>query len=370
MKKVLLLIIAVLMFSCGEDSPTGSGDDRVINNYMDNNYPLRVYRMINDTSAHEFLHFEIINTAQRPVSSENWFLIDNYGKYWDFSKKFTLNHNNLRSINSERFPNAYKTNDVLYLFHANRLIQTIKFKDLIIGDTINIDLEKTTTIDTRKFNLPNKLELPYSKRDSVFAFHKQHIVSYNMKDEAPYWVAYELTANETKGNVNIPTKFTRDYYLNVAQDYIFEYIPEMAGQLMSPEICKYDSQVMESCFYLSNAIEVIEPTKDLLRYGFAEFEKNLANTYGNVWVVTAVSYFGDSSPKYIGKAYLISDIGTYKILCFKIEGYWWNLDLSLFVVSTAEFESTFGIDIFHNLNDNIEIPLEKTSHTDLLKYLK
>ncbi|MBO4498664.1 MAG: DNA/RNA non-specific endonuclease [Bacteroidaceae bacterium] len=200
-----------------------------------------------------------------------------------------------------------------------------------------------------------------------------YTVSFDVEHRIPRWVAYELTAEESRGNVQRNDKrFRRDGNVNYTQADDSDYRGSgwTRGHMAPAGDFKWSDEGMWETFYYTNCC----PQSEILNNGDWEYleskVRELARRYGRVWVVTG-PIIGKNINGTIGKgvvvpdgffkAVLINDEGNYKAIAFTMD----NDDLRHYLkdctLSINDLEEQSGIDFFPNLSDDIEEKVESMS---------
>lgn len=200
-----------------------------------------------------------------------------------------------------------------------------------------------------------------------------YTVSYDVAHRIPRWVAYELTADESRGSAQRNDKrFRQDGNVSYRQADDSDYRGSgwTRGHMAPAGDFKWSDEGMRETFYYTNCC----PQSETLNNGDWEYleskVRELARRYGRAWVVTG-PVIGDNVNGAIGKgvtvpdsffkAILINDNGRYKAIAFIMD----NDDLRHYlkdcVVSVNDLEMLLGVDFFPTLSDDIEEKAESLS---------
>lgn len=219
------------------------------------------------------------------------------------------------------------------------------------------------------------LELPAQTPDGRLVQHDAYVSSYNTETLIPNWVAYELTAEETEGNLKREgIEFKMDPTLKgctqaMREDYSGSGWTK--GHLMPAADAAFSNSTMAETFYFTN----ICPQDETLNAGDWQYlEKKVrqwANRYGSVWVATG-PIVGENRYGTIGerdvvvpdaffKALLIrKKNGSYSAIAFVMDNDDDRYYLKDCYLSVDELESLTGYDFFPALDDKVEEKVEAT----------
>ena len=213
--------------------------------------------------------------------------------------------------------------------------------------------------------IPSRL---YDREEQIIR-HAGCTVSYNEYWRLPNWVAYELTAKETRGTVGRTNRFLVDPQIIGAAAETSDYTHSGydRGHMAPAADMKWSAQAMKESFYMSN----ICPQLHNLNAGdWKDLEEQVrvwAQRYGAVYVVCGPVV--GKSPKRIGVNKVAVPERFYKVLLlhggkrqqaigFVMEQKKGNRPLSAYAVSVDRVESLTGIDFFPSLPDDVEKQLE------------
>lgn len=215
--------------------------------------------------------------------------------------------------------------------------------------------------------------------ESQIIEHVGYTVSYNNTLRNPNWVAYELTANEVKGEEPRNGDFIPDPDVKGTQATDDDYRRSGwdRGHLAPAADMKWSEQAMEESFYLSN----ISPQNNNLNRGvwksIEELTRDAASRYGNLLVVTGPVFKSGKGKGTIGKNKVVVPDAFYKVLLIDDNGYKGigfycenvagKKKLESYARSIDEIEELTGIDFFHKLPDEIEEKAESAYDWKLWK---
>lgn len=238
-------------------------------------------------------------------------------------------------------------------------------------DTDDPGTEINTTVPA---GISGLLEIPAAPSGRLVQ-HGAYVSSYNLETLIPDWVAYELTAEETGGDLKRGgIEFRMDPGLKgVRQAMREDYAGSgwTKGHLMPAADAAFNSTAMGETFYFTN----ICPQDETLNAGDWQYlEKRVrqwAKRYGSVWVVTG-PIVGDNRYGTIGerdvvvpdafyKALLIrKKNGSYSAIAFVMDNDDERYYLKDCYLNINDLESLTGFDFFPALDDKIEEKVEST----------
>ncbi len=217
---------------------------------------------------------------------------------------------------------------------------------------------------------------PSSKSD-ILIEHEGFSLLFDTQTMCPRWVAWELTADETRGRVSRQgVNFKEDEA--VPEQYQVASWDYNGGQYGRGHMCpagdmKWSQQAMQDCHYMTN---VCPQTAELNKNWWEHLERacrQWARQEGSVWIVCGPVF--SESPKRFGKKHRVAvPKGFYKVVLSLKEGrekalgfYYTNDDapqpMEDAVRSVDEIEKLTDIDFFSSLPDEQEGHLE--AMTDL-----
>ena len=214
------------------------------------------------------------------------------------------------------------------------------------------------------------MELPAIGSADVILVYNGFIVNYNTERLIPNWVAYELTADEVKGEQPRSNNFSMDLDYKDRQAMREDYSNSGwdKGHMAPAADMKWSQTAMCESFYLTN---ICPQDHTLNSRDWHLLEKNVrdwAARYGSVWVVcgpyVSVNQYGT-----IGERKVVIPDGFFKAVLRKEGNEWYSIAF-LFkndsssqpvkdaVVPVNQVEEMLGYDLFFNLDDQIENTVE------------
>ena len=212
------------------------------------------------------------------------------------------------------------------------------------------------------------LELPAYGSDAIVIEHKGFTLSYDKANHIPFWVAYELTDEETHGDAERGDRmFGMDPDLDRDQAMREDYSGSgwTKGHLAPAADFRWSSEAMDETFYLTN----ICPQSEKLNAGDWEFLERKVRTwardYGKVWIV-AGPIIGKNSYGTIGKrtevtvpdaffkAVMAYDGMKYISVAFVMGNDDERYYLRDCAMSVDDLERLTGYDLFASMDDDIE----------------
>lgn len=217
------------------------------------------------------------------------------------------------------------------------------------------------------------LEIPYylATEDNTIVEHMGYTLSYNHSRRIPNWVAYELLDSELYGDFDRAEEFKPDPAIKGRQAYDSDYRGSGwdRGHMAPSGDMKWSSQVQKECFYLSN----ICPQNHNLNSGvWNDLEKQVryeARYYKKLWVVCGpvvernrYGTIGSNKvvvPDGFFKALLAQRRnGKYVSIGFYFPNESGTAPLASYAMSVDELEDLVGMDLFYNLDDNVQDGVE------------
>ena len=215
------------------------------------------------------------------------------------------------------------------------------------------------------------MELPYTSDDDIILTHKGFVVSYNAEARIPEWVAYELTAEETRGEATRDESvFQMDPSYRRTQAMREDYYDSgwTRGHMACAGDFHWDEEALDETFFLTN---ICPQNEELNKGDWNYLEKQVrywARDYGRVWVVTG-PIIGSGKYGTIGerdvvvpdsffKAVLTQKNGKYRSIAFVMDNddkrYW----LNECAITVNGLEAMTGQDFFPMLPDDVEEQVE------------
>lgn len=202
-------------------------------------------------------------------------------------------------------------------------------------------------------------------------------VSFNTETKLPNWVAYELTAEETEGQVKRNSNFFPDPELEAKQADNNDYRNTGwdRGHMAPAGDMKWSEQAMfESCYFTN----ICPQNKNLNGGDWRALEERCrtwAKKYGKVQIVCG-PIIGEMENGTLGENKVAIPDAFYKVLLVKIaEGYEGigfifenkagHKKLGEYSLSIDDVEIMTGLDFFHQLPNKTEKEVEATYHKDV-----
>ncbi|MBR6129425.1 MAG: DNA/RNA non-specific endonuclease [Bacteroidaceae bacterium] len=248
----------------------------------------------------------------------------------------------------------------------------------------SVEEERASENQSSKANdSPNGIILPImGEQDGVLIEHEGFTLLFDTKTMCPRWVAWELTAEETRGKVSRsgvdfkPDDQVPEQYQVASWDYNGGHYGR--GHMCPAGDMKWSQQAMQDCHYITN---ICPQTAELNKTWWEHLERacrSWARQDGSVQIVCG-PVFSDN-PKRFGKKHRMAvPKGFYKVVLSLKEGkekaigfYYTNDDapqpMEDAVRSVDDIEQLTGIDFFSSLPDEQEDRLE--AMTDLRSWDK
>ena len=215
------------------------------------------------------------------------------------------------------------------------------------------------------------LEIPVltADRPEQVISHCAYTVSYNPEWRVPNWVAYELTREETRGNVPRASHFEPDPDVaGVCPNYRdYSQSAYTRGHMAPAGDMKWDSTAMRESFYLSNVCPQDGNLNDGDWKELEEMARVWANRYGSVYI--ACGPIISDNPVTIGRNRVAVPDAFFKVLLCRLNGDWQAIGfvfdnkpghqkLVRYGRTVDEVEKLTGIDFFPALDDDIENEIE------------
>lgn len=238
----------------------------------------------------------------------------------------------------------------------------------ILGSLLGGDGESTVELTNPSFPL---MELPAVERGDIIVTHTGYTLSYNSAARIPEWVAYELTAEETRGEAERDdAMFKMDPSISGYQAMREDYSGSgwTKGHMACAADFHWDEDAMAETFYLSN----ICPQDEELNGGDWNYlEKQVrrwARDYGRVWVVSGpiigtgkYGTIGERDvvvPDSFFKAVLVQNKGKFHSIAFVMDNDDKRYYLDDCAMTVNELEELTGLDFFPALSDDVEEGIE------------
>lgn len=224
---------------------------------------------------------------------------------------------------------------------------------------------------TRKLELPEKLN---GVPERIIE-HEGYTVSFNRETNNPNWVAWELTAEETYGDVRRSNNFMPDPEVpqnHQVTTYDYKNSGYDRGHMCPAADMKWSVDAMRECFYMSN----ICPQNHSLNAGaWEKLEaacRRWAQKEGKVYIACGPIYKKGRKIVTIGQNHIIRvPDAFFKVVLSVRKGhekaigfYYYNDDsrqpMGDACASVDDIEEITGMNFFYNLSDELEEKVEST----------
>jgi endonuclease G len=217
-----------------------------------------------------------------------------------------------------------------------------------------------------------KLAKVIDGRKSQVISHLAYAVSYNDDWKLPNWVAYELTKQETMGEVERCNGFSPDPKVKgdavVHKDYTNNPGKYDRGHMAPAADMKWSEQAMKESFYTTN----ICPQNANLNRGdwndIEELVRDYAQRYESVYVVCGPivadkpEYMGNyqriAIPDAFYKAILRKKGDSWTTIGFVCENVAGSKPILYYIRTIDEIENMANVDLFYALPDDVENKIE------------
>ena len=214
-------------------------------------------------------------------------------------------------------------------------------------------------------------ELPAITSKDIIIRHLGYTLSYNEKHEQANWVAYELTAEETRKGVSRSNDFRSDNAVKTGSATNDDYQGSGydRGHMAPAADMSWSVQAMEESFFYSNMSPQIPGFNRGIWKKLEERVRQWAVENADIYVVTGpiltnhLSVIGPdnvSVPRYYYKVIVDYTLPELKGIAFILPNASSTLPLQSFAVPIDSVEHVTGIDFFPRLPDKQELALEKT----------
>ncbi len=220
------------------------------------------------------------------------------------------------------------------------------------------------------------MELPAIKKQDVVLVYNGFIVNYNTSWLIPNWVAYELTAEETAGDVPRARGFSMDLDYKEKQAMREDYSSTGwdKGHMAPAADMKWSQTAMNESFFLTNICPQNHDLNGKDWHTLEKYVRDWALKFKKIWVVCGpyvyVNTYGTIGerkvvvPDGFFKAVLRYDGKEYYSIAFVFENNGQKQPVWDAVVSVNDVEALIGYDLFTNLNDRIEDIIESQNNWD------
>lgn len=214
------------------------------------------------------------------------------------------------------------------------------------------------------------LPAPLDERNEHIIHHKGYIVSYNSDWKIPNWVAWELTAYETKAKMPREDTFCEDPDYSGPQASLDDYRKSgySRGHMAPAADMRWNHTALLECFYLTNMC----PQNAAFNAGnWGQLEKQCrewAKSDSAIWIVCGPIV--GKSHRTIGKNQVVVPTAFFKVVMApygkhpKAVGFIYphrnqkGAKMRQFMMSVDQVEARTGIDFFASLPDKLENKIE------------
>lgn len=217
------------------------------------------------------------------------------------------------------------------------------------------------------------LELPYYDSAETVLHYSGFTVCYDTNNLIPKWVAYELTAEETTGDVKRQGGFSMDPHYHRRQAMREDYSNSGwdKGHMAPAGDMKWSETAMHESFYLTN---VCPQNHDLNGKDWQKLENSCrkwAQRFGKVYIVCGPiigkNKYGTIGERQVAvpdaffKAVLANDGVAWHSIAFIMQNDSSSQPMNKSCCSIDDLEYITGLDLFHNLDDGLEATVEQSS---------
>lgn len=232
----------------------------------------------------------------------------------------------------------------------------------------NIIKKKSSLVNNNKFN--STIDLYPTSTTGQIIEHNYFNVSYNEEHEQAEWVAYKVTENNFKRNIERTNDYRYDPLVKTGSATIFDYKKSGydMGHLAPAKVMSFNHTSMSESFLLSN----ISPQVASFNRGiWKTLEGKIrfwAGTYDSIYVVTGpilinpITRIGENNvsvPNAFYKTLLGFRNGSVYGIAFIIPNEESDKSIYNYTVSIDDVELITGIDFYFDLESNIQIEVEK-----------
>lgn len=236
------------------------------------------------------------------------------------------------------------------------------------SETDSEQKKKHTAQQSKKLELPARMK---GTPERIIA-HTGYTLSFNREHNAPNWVAWELTAKETKGSHPRAEDFLPDPDVpepHRVTTYDYKGSGYDRGHMVPAADMKWSARAMKECFYMSNMC----PQNGSLNSGAWNSLENACRRWaqqeGSIYIVCGPVY-QKKRPKKIGKnckvsvpdgffkAVLSTRKGHEKAIAFYYTNRAGKQPMTKTAMSVDQAEELTGINFFVHLPDKLENRIE------------
>ncbi|MBQ9418370.1 MAG: DNA/RNA non-specific endonuclease [Bacteroidales bacterium] len=213
-------------------------------------------------------------------------------------------------------------------------------------------------------------EVPAYGTEEDIVRHIGYVASYNHQTLCPNWVAWELTAEETRGEVQKSRNFSRDPDVDFPKASREDYANSGwdKGHMAPHADMKWSLQALKESDYFTN---ICPQDHDMNNGAWKKIEnltRDMALVYDTVWVVCGPIYdrqppltIGEAEvhvPDRFFKAMVVRSRGCYHAVGFLMENTPQKAKPRSYAVSVDSVEAVIGRDLFPSLAEEVEAVVE------------
>jgi len=215
------------------------------------------------------------------------------------------------------------------------------------------------------------LELPQISSSDIVIKYEGFTVCYDTLNKIPVWVAYQLTAEETKGAIGREGSFTQDKDFSWPQANTRDYSNSGydRGHMAPAADMKWSEKAMKDCFHLTN---ICPQNPSLNRRDWKALEdrcRDWAQRFGYIYIVCG-PIIENESPETIGannvtvpdaffKAVVTCSDSTFQGIGFIYENAAEVQRMQSCTVTIDSVEVRTGLNLFQRLDEKVEQSFEK-----------
>ncbi len=226
-------------------------------------------------------------------------------------------------------------------------------------------------------NSTSALEVPLGNDHGMLISHEGYQLSYDTINHNPFWVAWQLTANESRGRVGRAEEFLEDPDIparHSVRPYAYSNSGYTRGHMCPAGDQKWSQTAMNECFYMTN---MCPQTAELNRYWWdwlERAERQWAKEEGSVYIACGPIYdkgkrvkplkqnkFFVGIPDRFFKVILSTRKGHEKAIGFIYLNDESKQRLEDCVYDVDDIERITGYDFFSPLEDQLEGRLEASA---------
>jgi endonuclease G len=249
-------------------------------------------------------------------------------------------------------------------------VEAIPVGQVTSDSIITTSKDSFVITEERAVASPN-MEIPATQNEKLIVHHTAYSLLYSEEHEQAFWIAYELTSEETDSKFDRSDKFLVDEAIKTgsANDGDYKGSGYDRGHLAPAADMSWSNQTMQESFYYSN----MSPQDQSFNRGIWKKLEELVRTWAvedkSLYVVTGPILSDNlpsigpnkvSIPKFYYKVLLDYSQPDFKAIGFIIPNQGSKSDISSFAVSIDKVEQLTGLNFFPNLPDQQENSLESS----------